>query len=84
MDKELHELALWAKRKEIESAKEMRQVGSKGDTRTYSYWDGKMIAFSQIWEKIVFDGRSVAAHTVHPEEYNKAALYWEGMVQANP
>jgi len=77
MIKELEMLAFWAKEKEIEALKKAKQFrGGEG----YVYWDAKAQAFSQIWERIVFNGKSVPDGTITPEEYNKANDEWSKKV----
>jgi len=67
---ELIEIYLECKKREIVAQQKMREWG--GDSKAYSYFSGKVQAFSEIWEYIRFDGDSVPKGTVTPEEYNKA------------
>ena len=65
-------LALLAKQKEIEAL----QKANSEDKERHNYFSGKAQAFSEIWEYIVFDGRSVPAGQVHPQEYNRQNEIW--------
>ena len=58
-------LAIWFKKMEIDALRTSHDESPIGGF--YDYWQGKAGAFSQGWERIVFDGR-----TVHPLHYNKA------------
>lgn len=69
-------IGLWAKEHEIEA--QLKKKGTSGER--YSYFDGKVQAFSQIWEMVVFDGRSVPDGTVSPQEYNGANKEWSRKV----
>lgn len=77
MDETLKELALWAKKKEI-YALERSQI-LKADPQGYGTFQGKAQAYSEIWEKIVFDGRSVPDGSLSPMEYNKENEHWSEM-----
>lgn len=76
-----HDLALFAKRMEIEALEKAKTPG--GSSCSYDYLSGKAQAFSEIWERLIFNGKTVSEGTVHPEEYNKQNGYWSKMVAAN-
>jgi hypothetical protein len=63
-----HDTALWAKKKELEMLKEK---SSRVKIEERWYFDGKAIAFSEIWEKIVFGGYKPSV-----EQFNQANEEW--------
>jgi hypothetical protein len=67
------ELALWCKKKEIEALKEKSKTKERVEVW---YWDGKSIAFSQVWEYIIFEGKEVTT-----EEFNRANEEWSKKAQ---
>lgn len=69
---EIRDIAMFCKKKEIEALE--RAKGYTG-TEGYVYWDAKAQAFSQIWEYIVFEGKSVG-NGIFPQEYNKQNEIW--------
>lgn len=75
MDKET--LALLCKRKEIEALGHAREGDIPGG---YDYFSGKAQAFSEVWEYLVFDGRSVGKKSVDPEKYNEMNDLWSEKV----
>lgn len=80
MSDELKELALWAKTKEIEALEKSKQF--KNDPQGYGTFQGRASAYSDIWERIVFNGRSVPNGTIHPEMYNRKNDKWSRLVAA--
>lgn len=76
---ELEKIALFCKKKEIEACE--RRESFKADFSGYSYWDAKACAFSQVWEHVVFNGRSVSAGTVSPRAYNEANEEWSQRIE---
>ena len=72
MNDEMRALALWCKRKELEKlghAHEENEI-------QYAFFEAQGEAFSQVWERIVFDGKSVPDGTVSPMEYNRQNEIW--------
>jgi len=67
------ELALWCKKKELETLKEKSKTKERVEAW---YWDGKATAFSQMWEIIIFKGKKVS-----PEEFNRANEEWSEKAQ---
>lgn len=76
----LEDVALFAKRSEIESLKMAREHLNNNQTGGFSYWEAKSQAFSQIWEYIIFNGKKVG-NGVHPLEYNKQNEIWSKKVE---
>ena len=58
------QLAIWLKQREIESLQRKPETSSE-DLRRWAYFDGKAQAFSEVWERIVADGKPL-----HPTQYN--------------
>jgi len=75
IEKKIGEIALLCKKKEIEALEKAKNFTDTG----YVYWDAKAQAFSQIWEFIVFNGKSVG-NGVSPEEYNIVNEEWSEFV----
>ena len=78
MKDKLREIALYAKKKEIEALERSRQF--KDDPQGYGTFQGKASAYSDIWEQIVFSGNSVCGGTIHPEQYNRENEKWSKLV----
>lgn len=70
-------IALFCKKKEIEALENVKSLHDKGGRL---YWSGKSQAFSQVWEHIVFEGKSVG-YGITPIEYNKANETWSKSAQ---
>lgn len=74
------DIALFCKEKEIEALEKTNQSFIEEDF-FFIYWDAKAQAFNQVWEYIVFDGKSVPTGEITPQEYNKQNEIWSKRVQ---
>jgi len=77
MDKE--EIIIFCKKMEIKALETAK--GWEDNPNAYHLWSGKAQAFSQVWEFLVFDGKSVPSGEISPQEYNKMNEYWSKRIR---
>ncbi len=67
---------LWAYRQLVEAREKSDMSARSRNPTTFAEARGRSIAFSEIWQKIVFDGSTVQDGTVSPKQVKEAEKYW--------
>lgn len=73
--------ALWAMANMMMTQAEADKAANARQTPKFQYLQGRESAFREIFEKVAFDGLSVADGTLRQAQLNEAISFWKERVE---
>jgi hypothetical protein len=73
--------ALWAMSQVMSAQEDAAQASSARDTTKFQIHQGRIAAYQALFEKVAFDGLSVADGTLTVKELTEAIAFWKKRVE---